>query len=45
MKKLIKFKKLKVLFGWLGSLLSVFAAVGAFVWLVRKVSILLRAIH
>ena len=38
-------KTLRVLLGWLGSALGIFAVVGAFVWLVRKVSVLMRAIH
>ncbi len=38
-------KTLRILFGSLGSALGIFAAIGAFVWLLRKVSVLMRAIH
>ena len=38
-------KALKVAIGWIGSLAGVFAVFGAFVWLLRKISVLFRAIH
>lgn len=38
-------KTLRILFGWLGSFMGLFAIVGAFAWIARKVSVFFRAIH